>query len=162
MGGSTNQRTQAQAELEAAVADLEQIMFAGGQNIDTCKFCVTEDCYARGGHRLCDPKWRGQKQEGKTMNETMYNTEQAVHEEAERLRSMSDKQLVEEFHRAAVPEAPSDRPDVPQDGAEAAGATGDTSAVEKLLTALAEGKCKGIKSGFAYKVAQLAEEMGLV
>ena len=37
----------------------------------------------------------------------------------------------------------------------------NTSAVQALLTALAEGKCKGIKSGIAYKVAQLAAEMGL-
>lgn len=45
---------------------------------------------------------------------------------------------------------------------EAEGATENTSAVQTLLTALSEGKCKGIKSGIAYKVAQLAEEMGLI
>ena len=38
----------------------------------------------------------------------------------------------------------------------------DTPDVQKLLNALAEGRVKGIKSGIAYKVAQLAEEMGLI
>lgn len=40
--------------------------------------------------------------------------------------------------------------------------TGNTSAVQALLTALSEGKCKGIKGATAYKVAQFAAEMGLV
>ncbi len=80
--------------------------------------------------------------------------ELAVHEQAVRLRRMSDKQLIEAFHRAAEPS--SIAPQRRQDGAE------DTTAVEKLLNALAEGKCKGIKGGNAYKVSQLAVEMGLV
>ena len=87
--------------------------------------------------------------------------EQAIHEEAVRLRRMTDRQLVEQFHRAAEPEMAASVPSVAQAGAEAAGPIGNTSAVQALLTALAEGKCKGIKSGIAYKVAQLAAEMGL-
>ena len=38
----------------------------------------------------------------------------------------------------------------------------NTSGVQKLLAALSEGKCKGIKGATAYKVAQFAAEMGLI
>lgn len=47
------------AERDAAVRDLEEIMFRGGLNIDTCRYCATKDCYGRGGYRGCAPKWRG-------------------------------------------------------------------------------------------------------
>lgn len=50
-------------ERDAAVCDLESVMFVGKENSDTCKLCAVKDCYARGGHRLCDPKWRGLKEE---------------------------------------------------------------------------------------------------
>lgn len=50
------------AERDAAIHDLEKIMFVGGRNINTCDFCATKTCYARGGHRLCDPEWRGRGQ----------------------------------------------------------------------------------------------------
>lgn len=50
------------AERDAAVRDLEKIMFVGGRNINTCDFCATKTCYARGGCRLCDPEWRGMGQ----------------------------------------------------------------------------------------------------
>lgn len=88
--------------------------------------------------------------------------EQALHREAVRLRSMTDKQLVEQFHRAAEPEMAASVPSVAQAGAEATTPIGNTSAVQTLLTALSEGKCKGIKGATAYKVAQFAAEMGLV
>lgn len=88
--------------------------------------------------------------------------EQALHKEAVRLRNMTDKQLVEEFHRAAEPEMVASVPSVAQDGAKADTPIGNTSAVQALLTALSEGKCKGIGGATAYKVAQFAAEMGLV
>lgn len=88
--------------------------------------------------------------------------EQAVHKEAVRLRNMTDKQLVEQFHRAAEAETALPASPVAQAASDGAGAIGNTSAVETLLTALSEGKCKGIKGATAYKVAQLATEMGLV
>lgn len=88
--------------------------------------------------------------------------EQALHDEAVRLRKMTDRQLVEEFHRAAEPEMAVSAPSVAQAGAEEPTPIGNTSAVQTLLSALAEGKCKGVKGGIAYKVAQLAEEMGLI
>lgn len=48
-------------ERDAATADLEEIMFKGGHNIDTCYFCTNSQCYGRGGMQCCEPKWRGQK-----------------------------------------------------------------------------------------------------
>lgn len=88
--------------------------------------------------------------------------EQAIHEEAVRLRKMTDKQLVEAFHRAADAETVVRASTEPQAAPEEADPKKNTSDVEKLLSALSEGKAKGIKSGIAYKVAQLAEEMGLI
>jgi len=88
--------------------------------------------------------------------------EQVLHREAVRLRNMTDKQLVEEFHRAAEPGMARSVPQRPQAVLEAGWATDNTLAVQRLLTALAEGRCKGIKGATAYKVAQFAEEMGLV
>lgn len=88
--------------------------------------------------------------------------EQAIHREAVRLRNMTDRQLVEQFHRAAEPEMAVSAPSVAQAGADAITPIGNTSAVQTLLTALSEGKCKGIKGATAYKVAQFAAEMGLV
>lgn len=54
---------QVKRELEAATADLEEIMFKGGHNIDTCHFCTNSQCYGRGGTQTCNPKWRGQKED---------------------------------------------------------------------------------------------------
>ena len=51
-------------ERDAAIEDLEEIMFCGGRNIDTCDYCKNAKCYGRGGRDLCDPEWRGiQKEE---------------------------------------------------------------------------------------------------
>lgn len=46
-------------EFEIAVQDLEEIMFRGGQNIDTCAYCRNDRCYGRGGRDCCNPIWRG-------------------------------------------------------------------------------------------------------
>lgn len=51
----------AEMERDAAVSDLETVMAYGGGNIDTCQFCKNSQCYARGGTKLCLPKWRGKK-----------------------------------------------------------------------------------------------------
>lgn len=88
--------------------------------------------------------------------------ELAIHEEAVRLRKMTDKQLVEEFHRAADTEIAFRVPDMAQNGENEADPNENTSAVEKLLSALSDGKCKGIKGATAYKIAQFAAEMGLI
>lgn len=54
---------QVKAERDAAISDLETIMAYGGGNLDTCQYCKNGQCYARGGTKLCLPKWRGQKEE---------------------------------------------------------------------------------------------------
>lgn len=51
------------AERDAAIEDLEEIMFKGGHNIDTCHFCTNGQCYGRGGTQACEPKWRGIKED---------------------------------------------------------------------------------------------------
>lgn len=88
--------------------------------------------------------------------------ELAIHEEAVRLRKMTDKQLVEAFHRAADTEIAVRVPDVAQDEPEEADPNENTSEVQKLLSALSEGKCKGIKGATVYKITEFATEMGLI
>jgi hypothetical protein len=88
--------------------------------------------------------------------------EKAIHEEAVRLRKMTDRQLVEEFHRAAEPEVSLSSSCEAQDEAEAADPNRDTSTIEKLLSALSDGECKGIKGATAYKITQFATEKGLI
>lgn len=88
--------------------------------------------------------------------------EKAIHEEAVRLRKMTDRQLVEEFHRAAEPEASLSSSHEAQDEVEAADPNENTSAIEKLLSALSDGECKGIKGATAYKITQFATEKGLI
>ena len=54
---------QVKRERDAAVDDLETIMFVGGQNTDTCMYCKNAQCYGRGGSQLCSPQWRGPRKE---------------------------------------------------------------------------------------------------
>ena len=51
------------AERDGAIHDLEEIMFKGGHNIDTCHFCTSGQCYGRGGTQACEPKYRGIKED---------------------------------------------------------------------------------------------------
>ena len=51
------------SERDAAISDLETIMAYGGGNLDTCQYCKNGQCYARGGTKLCLPKWRGIKED---------------------------------------------------------------------------------------------------
>ena len=88
--------------------------------------------------------------------------EKAIHEEAVRLRKMTDRQLVEEFHRAAEPEVSLSSYHEAQDEPEAADPNENTSAIEKLLSALSDGECKGIKGATAYKITQFATEKRLI
>ena len=82
--------------------------------------------------------------------------EKAIHEEAVRLRKMTDRQLVEE------PEVSLSSSCEAQDEPEAADHNENTSAIEKLLSALSDGECKGIKGATAYKITQFATEKGLI
>ena len=52
----------AMEERDAAISDMETVMAYGGANVDTCQFCENGQCYARGGTKLCLPKWRGKKE----------------------------------------------------------------------------------------------------
>ena len=54
---------QVKRERDAAVDDLETIMFVGGQNTDTCMYCKNGQCYDRGGSQPCSPQWRGPRKE---------------------------------------------------------------------------------------------------
>lgn len=78
--------------------------------------------------------------------------ELAIHEEAVKLRKMTDAQLVEAFRASQTP-APAVSQDTPNE---------DTGGVKKLLEGLSRGDCKGIKGATAYKIEQYAEEMGLL
>ena len=82
--------------------------------------------------------------------------EKAIHEEAVRLRKMTDRQLV------AEPEVSLSSSCEAQDEPEAADHNENTSAIEKLLSALSDGECKGIKGATAYKITQFATEKGLI
>lgn len=50
-------------ERDAAESDLETVMAYGDGNLDTCTFCKNGQCYERGGTKLCNPEWRGQKED---------------------------------------------------------------------------------------------------
>lgn len=86
--------------------------------------------------------------------------EKAIHEEAVRLRKMTDRQLVEEFHRAAEPEVSLSSSHEAQDEAEAADPNENTSAIEKLLSALSDGECKGIKERQPTRLRSLRQKRG--
>lgn len=88
--------------------------------------------------------------------------ELAIHDEAVRLRKMTDKQLVEEFHRARDTNHDADGRRASQEAQKKKNPKNDTPALEKLLEGLAEGKCKGIKGATVYKITEFAKEMGLI
>jgi len=82
-----------------------------------------------------------------------------THEEAVKLRKMTDAQLVGVVRNARMAAA---APSVAQDGANGGSPTTDTSGVERLLQALSDGKCKGVGGGTAYKIIEFARSMGLI
>ncbi len=88
--------------------------------------------------------------------------EQAIHEEAMRLRKMTDRQLVEQFHRAADIDIALRVPQIVHDCSNKTDSSNNTSDIKKLISALSEGKCKGIKGGTVYKITEFATEMGLI
>lgn len=85
--------------------------------------------------------------------------ELAIHEEAVKLRKMTDAQLVSAFKAAEMAAAP---PSVAQDGANGTDPNKNPSGVERLLQALSDGKCKGVAGATVYKISAFAAEMGLV
>ena len=69
--------------------------------------------------------------------------ERRIHEEAVRLRKMTDAQLVE----ALTPAAPEAVADV---------------RLESLLAGLEAGECKGVKGATVYKITEFARERGYI
>lgn len=78
--------------------------------------------------------------------------ELAVHEQAVKLRKMTDEQLVMAFRASSAAS-----PAVSQEEVEK-----DTDGVKKLIEGLSRGECKGVKGATVYKIQQYAEEMGLI
>lgn len=75
-----------------------------------------------------------------------------IHEEAVKLRKMTDEQLVMAFRASTassrgVSEKPIEK---------------NTDGVKMLIEGLSRGDCKGVKGATAYKIAEYAEEMGLM
>lgn len=79
-------------------------------------------------------------------------TELAIHEEAVRLRRLTDTQLVEAFSAAQRY----------ADELKKMRTTPNTSAVVTLLDGLDSGAVKGIKGATAYKVREYAAQLGLL
>ena len=75
-----------------------------------------------------------------------------IHEEAEKIRNMSDDELLETVRRANMPgnDLSLKKPN------------NDTSEVKKLLDGLSRGECRGVKGATVYKIYQYAEETGLI
>ena len=71
-----------------------------------------------------------------------------THDEAVRLRKMTDEQLIEAFRNA-------NREKVTK-------SNDNSQSVKKLLEELSDGKCKGIKGATAYKIVEYATQRGFV
>ena len=78
--------------------------------------------------------------------------EQEIHEEAVKLRKMTDKQLVKAFREAQASSLAISKTDTEK----------GTNPVEKLISGLSRGECKGIKGATVYKISEYATEMGLI
>lgn len=89
--------------------------------------------------------------------------ELAIHEEAVKLRKMTDRQLVELLSRQKVnTEVCAKRSTASATSSDKAKTGKDTSGVQTLLNELAEGKCKGVKGATVYKIASFATGLGLI
>ena len=72
-----------------------------------------------------------------------------IHEQAVKLRKMTDKQLVTAFNNAK---------NTSQDKVY----TNNTGSIQELLNKLSDGKCKGIKSEIVHKLTEFCYESGLI
>lgn len=93
---------------------------------------------------------------GKTRSCRRTQEDTTIHEEAVKLRKMTDRQLVEAFHQAQ------ERAARPLEPPETVKAENDKDGVKKLLDGLSAGRCKGIKGATSYKVTEYARELGLI
>ena len=78
--------------------------------------------------------------------------ELAIHEQAVKLRKMTDEQLVMAFRASSAASPAASQEEVEK----------DTDGVKKLIEGLSRGECKGVKGATVYKIQQYAEEMGLI
>lgn len=78
--------------------------------------------------------------------------ELAIHEQAVKLRKMTDEQLVTAFRAASAPSC-SVSDETPRN---------NTDGVKTLLEGLSRGDCKGVKGATVYKITEYASEMGLI
>ena len=78
-------------------------------------------------------------------NFKMTDEERDIHNQAVKLRKMTDVQLIAAFRAAAN---------------EARASSGDS--VRKLIEGLERGDCKGVKGATAYKISEYAAEIGLI
>lgn len=78
--------------------------------------------------------------------------ELAIHEEAVKLRKMTDKQLVDKVRGSLATSSV-----ISEDKA-----TNDKGGVKRLIEGLSRGECKGIKGATAYKINEYATEIGLL
>lgn len=78
--------------------------------------------------------------------------ELAIHDEAVKLRKLTDKQLVDRVRGAHAASLASleDKERKDKDG------------VKKLIDGLSRGECRGIKGATAYKITEYATEIGLL
>jgi hypothetical protein len=78
--------------------------------------------------------------------------ERKIHDEAVKLRKMTDEQLVNKVR--SLRNASS--------AVFASSTSNDKGGVEKLLEGLSRGECKGVKSATTYKISQYAREIGVL
>lgn len=79
-----------------------------------------------------------------------------LHEEAEKIRAMSDQQLAVAFRLL-----PDGENGVKNESEESNDKT-PSAGVKKLIAALERGEVVGIKSGVTYRIAEKAKQMGLI
>jgi len=78
--------------------------------------------------------------------------ERKIHDEAVKLRKMTDEQLVNKVR--SLRNASS--------ATFSSSTSNDKGGVKKLLEGLSRGECKGVKSATTYKISQYAREIGVL
>ena len=82
----------------------------------------------------------------------LFPEERKIHDEAVKLRKMTDEQLVNKVR--SLRNASS--------ATFSSSTSNDKGGVKKLLEGLSRGECKGVKSATTYKISQYAREIGVL
>lgn len=88
--------------------------------------------------------------------------EVSIHNEATRLRKMTDWQLVTAFRLAGEQERCAEGRQPAREAAEETGVRKNTPEIRMLLKAVSGGTIKGIGGATSYKITKYARETGLV